>query len=505
MLGQPHTTHVPSPLLSALLEAAAEGEYQVWLVGGTVRDRACGRFSPDVDAVTAGDPAELARRVARRLGLPWFALSHEFGAYRVVGGAAGGLGAAGRRGVPAGSADAVAAEGHLDIAGLRGPDIAADLALRDFTVNAMALPLSGGPEVDPFGGRAHLREGRLVAVSDSIFADDPLRLLRLARFAHALELRIDPDLRSLARAEAARLPAAAAERILNEVTLTLGAGRSAAAVRLWDDLGLLEVLLPEVVALRGVGQSPFHQYDVFGHTLEAMDRLDELMEKPGRWFGLSWELLESRLARPVDGVMPRPVALRLGALLHDVAKPETRAVGEAGRIVFWGHTELGGPVAEAVCGRLRCSASATALVRAGVERHLDIGFLQHQRPVPPREAVRFLWRAAPWEPEVIFVSVADRLATRGPRTEDRHVDGHLAVARVLMDFWRERTEGGVASPPVDGDVLMAELDMPPGPLLGEVLREVRLSWEAGELAGPEEALAVARAYLADRGSPEDER
>ncbi|MHB0979573.1 MAG: HD domain-containing protein [Thermoleophilia bacterium] len=479
----PHSAHLPSPLLGALLEVTAGWEHPVWLVGGTVRDRQCGRFSPDLDAVTAGDPAEFARRVARRLDLPWFPLSHEFGAYRVVGRPLTGGG------------EMAGAAGHLDVAGLRGADIAADLALRDFTVNAMALPLPGGAVVDPFGGRAHLAEGRLVPVGDSIFADDPVRLLRAARFAHVLGLRIDPELRALARAEAVRLSAAAAERILIEVVLTLEPGRSAAAVRLWDNLGLLEVFLPEVSALRDVGQSPFHHHDVLGHTLETMERIDEVIATPGRWFGLSWEILEARLAQPVDGVMPRPVALRLGALLHDVAKPETRAVGEEGRILFWGHTEVGGPVAAAICGRLRCSAAATGLVRAVVERHLDIGFLQHERPAPPREVVRFLWRSAPWEPEVILVSAADRLATRGPRTEESHFEGHLAVARRLMDTWRQRTEEGVPPPPVDGDVLMAELGLEPGPLLGRVLREVRLAWEAGEVAAREEALALARDHL----------
>lgn len=501
-----HTPLPSSPLLAALLEAAAEWGHAVWLVGGTVRDRACGRFSPDVDAVTAGDPAELARRVARRLHLPWFPLSHEFGAYRVVGRtgssrgggaealAIGDGGAATTAG--GGAAEAAGMEGHLDVAGLRGSDIEADLALRDFTVNAMALPLGGGAVVDPFGGREHLAAGRLVQVSDAVFADDPLRLLRAARFAHVFGLRIDPALRALARAEAGRLPGAAAERILNEVVLTLNAGRSAAAVNMWDDLGLLSVLLPEVAALRGVGQSPFHHHDVLGHTLETMERLDEVMTTPGRWFGLSWESLEARLREPVDGVMPRPVALRLGALLHDVAKPETRVVGEQGRILFWGHTEVGGPVADAICGRLRCSSATTGLVRAVVERHLDIGFLQHEEPVAARDVVRFLWRSAPWEPETIMVSVADRLATRGPRTEERHIDGHLGVARLLMDAWRERRDDGVPSPPVDGHAVMTALGLSPGPLLGEVLREVRLASEAGELGGRAEALALARDHLA---------
>jgi len=431
----------------------------------------------DVDVLVDGDPRAIAAAVAARSGLPWFALSREWGAYRVVG-----------------------SPGHLDVAAMRGGSLAADLALRDFTVNAMALPLDGEALVDPFGGRGHLEQGRLVAVGRRIFADDPLRLLRAVRLAHTLELTLDPALRDLVQAEAGRLRETAAERVLSEVVLTLAAGRSAAAVGRWADLGLLDVFLPEVTALHGVLQSPFHHLDAYGHTLDTMERLDELIAAPGVHFGRSAELLTVRLTRPVDGVMPRPVALRLGALLHDVAKPQTRAVDEQGRVMFWGHTELGGPVAEGICARLRTSASAASLVRRVVERHLDIGFLQHEDPLTPRSAVRYLWDAAPWEPEVIMVSVADRLATQGRSTEPRHVARHLSVAGELMERWRERTDAGVPRPPLTGRDLMAELGLAPGPLLGQVVREVALAWESGDIADRSEALATARSSLEHLGA-----
>lgn len=455
-------------LRAVLLERGGTG----WLVGGTVRDRQIGRLGTDVDVVVEGDAQAVAAAVAARSGLPWFALSREWGAYRVVG-----------------------SPGHLDVAAMRGGSLAADLALRDFTVNAMALPVAGGALVDPFGGRGHLEQGRLVAVGRRIFADDPLRLLRAVRLTHTLDLTIDPALRELARAEARRLRETAAERVLSEVVLTLAAGRSAAAVGCWANLGLLEVFLPEVTALHGVAQSPFHHLDVYGHTLDTMERLDDLIAAPSVHFGRSGELLAARLARPVDGVMPRPVALRLGALLHDVAKPQTRRLDDQGRVMFWGHTEEGGPVAEGICARLRCPGPATSLVRRVVEQHLDLGFLQHEDPLTPRSAVRYLWDAAPWEPEVIMVSVADRLATRGPRTEPRHVARHLAVAGELMERWRTRTLAGVPRPPVTGVDLMAELGLDPGPLLGRVVREVALAWEAGEIADRREALATGRSSL----------
>ena len=252
----------PSCLLEALRAVLRERGGAGWLVGGTVRDRQMGRPGTDVDVVVDDDPRAVAAAVAARSGLPWFALSREWGAYRVVG-----------------------SPGHLDVAAMRGGSLAADLALRDFTVNAMALPVAGGVLVDPFGGRGHLEQGRLVAVGRRIFADDPLRLLRAVRLAHTLDLTLDPALRDLARAEAHRLRETAAERVLSEVVLTLAAGRSAAAVGRWANLSLLEVFLPEVTALHGVVQSPFHHLDVYGHTLDTMERLDDLIAAPDVHFG----------------------------------------------------------------------------------------------------------------------------------------------------------------------------------------------------------------------------
>jgi hypothetical protein len=219
------------------------------------------------------------------------------------------------------------------------------------------------------------------------------------------------------------------------------------------------------------------------------------MTDPGRWFGRSWELLRSRLARPVDGAMPRLVAIRLATLLHDVGKSETRTVEPSGRILFWGHTEVGGTLAALICRRLRCSGDATSLIRRVAEQHLALGFLRHEDPPSSRDEVRYLWDTAPWEPEVIMVSVADRLATLGPLTDEAAVAGHVGLARTLMDRWRRRTQAGVSSPPVDGHDLMEALELGPGPLLGEVLREVRLVWESGEVVDADGVLAAGAAYL----------
>jgi poly(A) polymerase len=468
------------PLSTALASLGA----QAWLVGGTVRDLELERPSVDVDVVvSAGQDSqgasltalETARAVAGRVAAaterPWFALSSEFGAFRVVG-----------------------AFVNLDLTALRGGSIQADLSLRDFTMNAMALPLSGQGMVDPFEGLRHLREGRLVAVSDEVFRADPLRLMRAVRLAHTLGVALDAPLVRRIREDAPLLPAAAAERVFSEVVLTLGSGRSSTAVRLWDDLGLLPFFLPEVPLLHGVTQSDYHHLDVFGHTLETMDHVDAMIARPEVIFRSAAEELGFRLDEPVDGAVPRPVALRLAALLHDVAKPETRTVREDGRVCFMRHTELGGPQSEAICRRLHTSGTLARLVRRVVEHHLTLGFLLHQEPLPARAIVEYLWAAAPWEPEVILVSAADRLATRGRSTPESYLQRHVALAAELMAAWSARQRLGVSPCPVDGRLLQARLGLGPGPELGEVLREVRLAWEAGEVREADALVEHAAAF-----------
>jgi poly(A) polymerase len=417
-----------------------------WLVGGTVRDRNLGRYSPDVDVAVAGEAAAVAVDVARKLHAPWFALSERHGAFRVVVGHA-----------------------HIDVATVRGKGILADLALRDFTVNAMAVPLEGGGIIDPFRGLDDLRSGRLAAVSDHIFDDDPLRLLRAPRFAHVLGLRLDPPLTDAVRVQAPRLWRAAPERIATEMVLTLAAGAAGDAARLWNDLGLLGVLIPELVEEGRLSPS-----------LGLLDRLEQiLVDLPGR-FPDSASLLESRLAEPVDGAIDRRVALRLAGLVRGIGPEQALRAGR----------------------RLKVSSALLSLLQttARISGHADLlpgvdgpppatansaGLDPSAHPVDPgRDAVLFLWAAGPWEPEIILLSAAAAPAGTS-----------AGAAASLMTLWAGRATSGAPRLPFDGVGLMKELDLSPGPRLGRALRAARLAWEAGEATTAEQALAAAKMAL----------
>ncbi len=436
-----------------------------WLVGGTVRDRRSERFSPDLDIVVEDDPRDVAREISAALDSPWFALSARHGAFRVM-----------------------AAEGHVDVAALQGGSIEEDLSRRDFTVNAMALPLCGGDLVDPFGGMGHLRAGLLVPVSERIFKEDPLRLMRAPRFCHVLGMRLDPSLDTLLRADAGLVVRAAGERVVSEMVLTLAAGRAAAAVGLWDDLGLLVALLPEIAPSSAEGES----LEAGGRVgPECLEHLDRFLAQPDLVVGEgvvgelgagsdSLEALVERLSLPVDGVVSRSVALRLAMILKGLDPEKADRVARRMKL------------SSAMVSLVRATATCFATGRCG-EESLSAA------AQPGRAMVSFLWSLEPWEPEVLLLAAACSAAARsmprlpgaGAGSSDPEGDG-FAAAGSLLAGWAARIRGGVSPPPVNGRDLMTKLGVLPGPELGRMLREVRLAWESGEASTAAELMQVAR-------------
>ena len=249
-----------------------------------------------------------------------FELSEEFGAWRVV---------------------AADRSWQADLTPLRGGTIEADLALRDFTVNAIAIPLAGGEPIDPHGGAADLDAGVLRAVGDTAFRDDPLRTMRLARFACELGFEVEDRTRLLAREEARGLARVSPERSFYELRRLIVSQDPVTGIALMDDTNVLAALLPELEALKGVEQNPYHHLDVWGHTLEVLVQLLEVERDLEPVFGQHADGVRRELERPLADELTRGQALRFGALLHDVGKPATRAVTAEGRVLFWGHDELG--------------------------------------------------------------------------------------------------------------------------------------------------------------------
>jgi len=445
-----------------------------WLVGGAVRDRVLGRPLTDLDLVVDGDPEEAARAIAQAAGrAACFALSEDFGAWRVV---------------------ARDKAWQADLEGLRGGSLQVDLELRDFTVNAIAEPLEGGPAIDPLNGLEDLTAGRLRMAGESAFVDDPLRVLRLVRIAVELELEPDEQTVRAARAQAGELNSVSAERVFMELRRIVASPRARRGIELLNELGATAVVLGELEALKGVEQSRFHHLDVYGHTLAVLDRAIELQADPSAALGDEYtaDLLEL-LNEPLADEMTRGEALRWGALLHDAAKPLTRGVRpEDGRVTFIGHDAKGAELARTVLARLRASERLRAHAAALVRNHLRLGFLVHEpQPLARRTVYTYLRACDPVEVDVTLLSVADRLATRGDSAQQA-IDAHLRVARAMLrDALSWRAEGP-PQPLLRGDELAADLGIPTGPRVGELLGELTEAQYAGEITTRDQALAFAR-------------
>ncbi|MFZ2051627.1 MAG: HDIG domain-containing metalloprotein [Solirubrobacteraceae bacterium] len=466
------------------LARAALADRPAWLVGGLVRDRALGRsVGEDVDIVIDGDPEQAARALAgqaRRQGSPaaCFALSEEFGGWRVV------------------------ARDHswqVDVEPLRGGSLEADLLLRDFTVNAIAEPVSGGATIDPLGGVQDISAGRLRAAGQAAFEGDPLRVLRLARIAVELGLEPEQSTLHLARTSAPKLRRVAAERVFAELCRILDAPAAVHGLQLLSEVDALAVVLPEVQRLRGVEQSRFHHLDVYEHTMAALEQAIALADDPIGRLPVVGEQVIALLDEPLADGLSRASALRWGALLHDIAKPATRAVREHdGRVSFIGHDVLGAQIAEEILARLRASERLRSHVAGLVHHHLRLGFLVHEpQPLSPRTAFTYLRTAGQVAADVTLLSIADRLATRGEKAQEA-IERHLRLAAQMLPQALRWHREGPPRPLLRGDVLARELGIEPGPQLGSLLEELCEAQYAGEVRDDQQALDYARHLLASR-------
>lgn len=459
--------------LSALTGPLAPIGDRAWAVGGGVRDVLTGRPVSDLDVAIDGDAREAAEVLCRAHGATRFRLSRAFGAWRVQGGD-----------LPF----------QVDVTPLQGPDLEEDLGRRDLTVNAIAVPLGGGDPIDPHGGVADLRARTLRLVRPTALADDPVRVLRLARIGEQLGFSVEAGTLARARRDAGRLWEAPGERLADELGRLVRLPRPDRALVRLDDLGALGALAPELEQSRGMDQSPYHHKDVLGHVLEVVEHAVLLAADPEPVFRGRAGRVADVLAAPLADELTARDGLVIAALLHDMAKPATRAVTPEGRVTFMGHDRVGAEMADALMRRLRTSTRLREFVVRGVRWHLPLGFMVHRTPLSLRQIDRYLRLTAPSEAEIVVLSVADRLATRGPRTAESAIRRHLVLAREVMDAHFALVDRGPVTPLLPGDEIARELGREPGPWLAPLIDALREGQVVGALRTRDQALRFVRAW-----------
>lgn len=474
----------------------------VHLVGGCVRDALLGRPTKDLDVAVRTDALRLARAAADALGGAYVPLDPPRNTARAV------------FPDPAGPV-------QLDVAGWCGATLEEDLRGRDFTVNALALDIhaADAAPIDVVGGIADL-EARLIRLTgEAALLEDPLRGLRGVRLAAELALwgfRLEEQTAQALRRHAALLAHSSAERVRDELVRILSADQPDRWLRCLDELGQLAIVLPEVVTLRGVGQPPPHRYDLLDHTLAVVGHV----AWQARWLRGEASVTTWHEAALAEALAERQAALRRhfsrgeslvrtreqmwlwAALCHDWGKPATRTA-EADGLHFLGHERVGALLAEQRLRRLRFNEAEVRRVSLVVAHHMRPLHLAAEAASLTRRAVhRFFRSTGDAGVEVALLSLADLVGTYGPDLPETAWQRQLqVVARLLQAFYEE--EGVVIAPPplVRGHDLMEALGLPSGPLVGQLLEAIAEAQAAGEVATPEEALALA-ARLAAHSSGE---
>lgn len=451
---------------------------QVWLVGGFVRDVLMDRPVADVDLAVKGDAKKLSRAFGIKMKAGAFALDEERGVYRVVAG--------GRT---------------FDFASLQGPTIEKDLARRDFTVNAMAVPLedflargSGAPPLDLFGGRKDLKTRNVRLVSEKALKEDPLRLLRAVRLAAELDASIPATTLSALKKNAGLIRRSAPERVREEIMKALSTPRGADSLRLLDRTGILSILFPEAEKMRRSGHDYYGKNGVLGHSLDAVASLEDLLANLKTYLPKVHAPLRDHLNASVGG-HPLFALVKLGELFHDVGKPATASKGKDGRLHFYGHEHVGADIVGETAVRWRFSRGESRTLSRLVRGHMRPGNLGNAGVVTDRAVYRFFRDLESDAVSVLVMSLGDHFTYLSPRVRKGGKDPvHKTIARMLETYFLKRQTVAPLKL-VGGHDVMKALKIKPGPRVGELLEAIREAQAAGKVKTREEALAFARRMM----------
>ena len=468
-------------VLTRVQQTLEELNVEGYLTGGSVRDAMMGRVSEDLDIVVDAPALDTARGIARALGCRFVPLDEVNGVARLV---------FAEGGIP-----------YVDVATMQG-DIAGDLALRDFTIDAMAINLrdlagEGPAVIDPYGGRRDL-EARLVrSISEESFSRDPLRLLRGPRLAAECGCSLVEHTADQIARHHSLIGHVAAERVREELCRLLLVPRADRHLRLLDALRLLIEIFPELAVCKGTEQPKEHYWDVFDHSIETVGTVEFLLRiSDSKYFGgdilavAPWSVeLQDHFDQVVAGGHRRKTMLKLAALLHDIAKPQTKTFEDNGRMRFFGHSQEGAAVVRGIMERLRFSSVECDMVSKMTEHHLRPGQLAREGELPTQRAIyRYFRDTGDVGIDTIFLNLADHLAARGPMLIAENWREHADIMSYVID--KKLLEESVVSPPklISGHDLMEIFGMSPGPDIGTMLEAVREAQADGEVTTREEAL-----------------
>ena len=498
--------------LAELCQFLARQNCRAYIVGGFIRDHLLDKETSDIDIAVDTNALYIADGLAKELGGKFVLLDEANGIARVI------IDGGQQQGSPQ-NQEFHRAAWHFDFSSFSG-GIESDLARRDFTVNAMAIELNQLDTIaltlnkvqerqkliDPFSGREDLGNKIVRAVNEQIFEADAVRLLRAVRLAAELHFTIEPKTEELIHRYSQFIIKVPGERLREELLRLFSLPHTSRYLRYLDKLGLLLALIPELRESKGVEQPKEHFWDVFNHSLETVAAVEFLIRESDWEYGsediltpVPWsDIIDQHLCQEVSSGSNRKALLKLGGLLHDIAKPRTKFVDNSGRTRFLGHTKEGAATAASILERLRFSHREINLVESLVYHHLRPVQMTNEELPTQRAIYRYFRDTGDAGIDVLFLALADYLATQGPSVTIEEWQGHCRLINYILTEHGKQQVRVLPSKLVDGHELMKNFGLTPGPLIGELLTLVHEAQAEGEVSAKEEALALVRKELDKR-------
>ncbi|MFM8927799.1 MAG: CCA tRNA nucleotidyltransferase [Rhodoluna sp.] len=435
-----------SPVLGKLGNLFVAAGYEIALVGGPVRDAFLGRATNDLDFTTSATPDQIVSVLTGSVDAIWD-VGREFG---TIGARIG--------------------DTHVEITTYRadkydsdsrkpevafGTDLSEDLFRRDFTINSMALRLPEGVFVDPFNGLQDLLDGviRTPGEPEHSFSDDPLRIMRAARFAAQLGFQIHEDTFKAMKNMAERIKIVSAERVQVELTKMLLAKEPKEGLEALVDSGLAEIILPELPSLKLEVDEHHHHKDVYVHTLTV---------------------LEQAIDYEKDYELNQDLVLRLAALLHDIGKPQTKRLEAGGGVTFYHHDVVGAKLATKRLRELRYDNDTIKAVARLIEMHLRF-FGYSDQPWSDSAIRRYVRDAGELLPRLHALTRAD-VTTRNQKKAERLAHAYDDLESRIAELAKQEVLDAIR-PDLSGEDIMEILGLKPGPEVGAAYRylmEIRL-------------------------------
>ena len=467
-------------LIGSICEAS---NIQAYLVGGCIRDHLLERSVNDIDIVVSHNSKAIAADISAKLGGTYFVIDSDENLYRI-------------------NLQNETTILNIDIGNFH-ESICDNLSERDFTIDAMAIKLDSkfsgitlNDLIDPYGGLISISDRVIKSVSDFIFQDDPLRLLRCIRLHAQLDFEIEQQTMQMVTVNAEAINKVSSERVREELFKIFSLPNLGDNLHILDSVGLLGVLIPELNVSRNVRQPKEHYWNVFEHSLNAAGMVEKMVNGMHELNCVKNNIpkfpdMDIYFNQNISDGQTRLFFLKLTALLHDIGKPSTKTIDSSGKIRFLTHPEVGSDIANGIMNRLRISKKGISVVETMIKNHLRPAQMSQPGDLPTDKAIYKYFRdLGDVAIDTLYLDLADYSAMRGPYLTEEEWEIHCSRTDYIIKrkAFMQQKQGEEMTALLTGNEIMENFDLPPGPKIGTLIAKIKEGQALGDIKSKDEAL-----------------